>query len=231
MIGVVLDMDDTLYPESQYVASGFRAVANEAGIETEPTADAVFAFLWGCFEDGVRGNTFQMLFERFPGLRDRCTIEELVQCYRDHHPTLEPFAGVAERLSGWRSEGVPLALISDGGEAEQQRKLDALGLASCFDPVVLTGHWGREFWKPHARAFEAIEHAWSLSGADLVYIADNPAKDFLEPNRRGWKTLRLRSEDQLRWQTDASSEPYAAQAEVASWDALAEQVRRWLDVR
>ena len=41
--------------------------------------------------------------------------------------------------------------------------------------------------KPSPERFVAIEKLWF--GCRFVYVADNPAKDFLAPNARGWLTL------------------------------------------
>ena len=55
---VVLDIDDTLYLERDYVRSGFEAVGQALGEqEFGPTA-------WRVFLEGGRGDTFNQTFSR-----------------------------------------------------------------------------------------------------------------------------------------------------------------------
>jgi len=74
----------------------------------------------------------------------------------------------------------------------QNAKIDALGIRSLFDLILLTDAWGREFWKPHPRAFQAAVAHFGLEPGAFVYVSDNPAKDFLAPNALGWHTVRIR---------------------------------------
>jgi putative hydrolase of the HAD superfamily len=53
---VVLDLDDTLYPEAAYVRSGFRAVAARAQETLGVPAAEAEAELVALFEEGVRGD-------------------------------------------------------------------------------------------------------------------------------------------------------------------------------
>jgi len=93
--------------------------------------------------------------------------------------------------------GLPLALVSDGSLEAQRRKVEALDLARRFDPILLTDAWGRAFWKPHPRAFEAVQARLALEPGALVYIANNPAKDFQAPRALGWRTVRVHLPGQL----------------------------------
>src|SRR5439155_6531231 len=120
---------------------------------------------------------------------DRQTIESLVSVYRDHQPTIALFPE-AERTVQMLRERCRIAIISDGPLFAQQRKIDALGLHELFAPIVLTDTWGREFWKPHGRAFRLIEEKTGHAGAECLYVGDNPAKDFQAPRQLGWATVR-----------------------------------------
>jgi len=106
-------------------------------------------------------------------------------------PNIDLFEDVDRALRHWRS-GHRLALISDGPLAMQQNKVDALGLADRLDLIILTDQWGREFWKPHPRAFETVQKTWGLEGAACLYVGDNVEKDFFAPLRLGWRTARVR---------------------------------------
>jgi len=182
---VVFDLDDTLFPERQYVRSGIDAVAALLG---EPEFAAV---AWALFEGGVRGRLFDETLARLGQPADQGTIARLVERYRTHRPTVAFFPEVAAVLDRLRTR-CRLALVSDGPLAAQERKVEALGLRARLDPIVLTDRWGRAFWKPHERAFRAVEAATGASGAACAYVGDNPQKDFKAPRALGWRTVRLR---------------------------------------
>jgi len=197
-LGAVFDLDDTLYLERDYVSSGFRAVAEYAVQGTELAAEEAFTFLWEQFLAGVRGATFNALLARYPALSGRRGVMELVRCYRDHAPHIDYLPGAEALLQELGTRGVRLAVISDGPLVSQAAKAEALGVARYADPVILTDAWGEDFWKPHIRAFEAVAAAFELPPERLVYIGDNPTKDFHAPTRLGWQSVRLRLPGQVR---------------------------------
>lgn len=221
--GVVFDLDDTLVFERDYVRSGFRAIADACAATASVTSDSVFAFLWDDFEAGVRGKSFDRLLAQFAPLATTLAVPDLVAIYRDHTPTLTLRPEAAQVIEALRARGVRLGLISDGPLASQSRKVKAVGLEPLFSPIVLTDAWGASFWKPHRRAFEEIERAWGLPPENLVYVGDNPLKDFVAPRAMGWHTVRLRVPEQLRFAEEAASRDYDAVvtttslADIATW--------------
>lgn len=55
---IVFDMDDTLYPERDFVLSGFQAVAASASVNLEINESIGSATLFKLYSEGVRNNTF-----------------------------------------------------------------------------------------------------------------------------------------------------------------------------
>ncbi len=218
--GVAFDLDDTLYLERDYVASGFRAVAVLVATHTTVVADEVFAFLWDGFLEGVRGSSFDDLLTRFPEAAGRYTVPDLVSCYRDHRPLIGYLPGIEALLLELSAKEVGLAVISDGPLASQAAKAEALDVARYADPVILTDRWGKAFWKPHTRAFKAVAEAFALPPERLVYVGDNPEKDFHVSTTLGWTTVRLRLPEQVRYAL--AHETYPPTHEVTSVRALRE---------
>jgi putative hydrolase of the HAD superfamily len=208
--GVVFDLDDTLVFERDYVRSGFRHVANVCAADGAAPADEVFAQVWSDFAQGVRGHSFDRVRTRWSAVASRHSVDQLVEAYRTHAPSLVLAAEAVLVLETLKTRGTRLALISDGPLASQSAKVKALGLDAIFDPIVLTDAWGRAFWKPHVRAYEHIQAAWGLPHEQLVYVGDNPAKDFVAPNALGWTSVRYRVPAQLRHADEPASPAHAA---------------------
>jgi putative hydrolase of the HAD superfamily len=192
---VVFDLDDTLYPERDFVRGGFEAVARWAAETSGEEAPAVFEELWAMFEAGVRGDTFDRWLER----RGRVAEEErasMIEVYRRHRPRLVSYPDVVPALEGLRGKA-RLGLITEGPDGAQNAKLDALGLRPWFDKVVVLGDKERTHWKPSPRPFQLWLEGSSIEPAAAVYLGDNPAKDFLGARRAGWASVRVRRGDGL----------------------------------
>jgi len=187
---VVFDLDDTLYPERDYVRSGYDAVARHLR-EARGTTEAYEQWLWQRFLCGQTAGALDALNDHFGLGLARDGIGRLIQVYREHVPQIGPFAGVGELLAGLHNAGGRrLGLVSDGFLPAQRLKLDAVGLAGCFDAVVFTEELGRDAWKPSPAGFEAVREKLGVPHSACAYVGDNPAKDFIAPNRLGWRTIR-----------------------------------------
>ena len=120
---IVLDLDDTLYLERDYVRSGFHAVGKwifeEVGIR------GVFQDAWRLFEDGVRGNIFDRVLENH-GIKDGRLVQRLVGLYRSHEPKIKMLPDAEAFLESQRRGS--LALITDGPSESQWAKIRALKL-------------------------------------------------------------------------------------------------------
>lgn len=188
---VAFDLDDTLYPEREFVQSGFTAVAQHLSDLGVIDAESFFNTATSLFVAGARGNIFNLALERLAVVFPAARLGELVRVYREHQPQIRPFADSPKLLKFLKKKGVVLALISDGPCPTQQNKLRALGLEAYFDHLVFTGAHGEDWGKPSPRAFLEVMGRSGVPAAACVYVADNPGKDFVGPNRLGWHTIRV----------------------------------------
>lgn len=214
---VVLDVDDTLYLERDYVRSGFEAV----GVHLERVAgvSGLAAAAWDEFERGARGDVLDRALERLGAAGVR-PVAELVAIYRAHAPAIELLADAARFLGRVRAARLRTAVITDGPAVSQRRKLAALvpDLAPDDPAVVVTDELGPGLGKPAHEAFRAVERATGCVGERLVYVADNPHKDFIAPRGLGWRTVRIRRPDGLHAGVDSGDD---VDVEVPDLDAAA----------
>lgn len=186
---VVCDLDDTLYLERDYVASGFEAVG---GWADEQLSLAEFGNIaWKLFQAGRRERIFDAALQELGVGWDSGLIQQMVAIYRGHRPTIALRDDVRDFLGGAHELG-GLAIVTDGYREAQENKIAALQLDELgFSPIVVTDVWGRDYWKPHPRAFRLIADGFDSKSFRFVYIADNAAKDFLAPNQLGWTTVQI----------------------------------------
>jgi putative hydrolase of the HAD superfamily len=186
---IVFDLDDTLYPEREFVFSGYRAVADAFAERLNASFD-LLRRMGQLFETPDRGRVFNVLVAEAGIVGDRADdlVREMIATYRTHQPRIRLHSDADAALT--RLRGVyRLGLLSDGPLQMQNNKIDALGLCDRLDEIVLTDQWGREFWKPHHRGFEEISRRLGVPPTECLYVADNPAKDFIAPIALGWRTI------------------------------------------
>jgi putative hydrolase of the HAD superfamily len=188
---IIFDIDDTLYPERDYVLSGYRAVADAfAGRLGE--ADAVHARMVALFDTPHRGRVFNVLADEAGATADEADalVAAMITTYRTHAPAIMLEQDVVAVLEALRGR-YRLGAISDGYLGVQERKATALRLSQWLDEIIFTDAFGREFWKPHPRAFEAMADRLGVAADACAYVGDNLAKDFVAPNALGWLSVLL----------------------------------------
>lgn len=178
---LVFDLDDTLYKERDYVRSCFVWVsahlAAAHGYAGEPER------LSRDFANGARDPVGALCREI--GLAEDA-VARVIAGMRSHAPAIALSPDAALLIAHLRAHAAPFSIVTDGRSVTQRRKLEALGLDDALS-VSISGETG--WTKPDTRCFAA---AVAAHGAErLVYVADNPAKDFLGPNRLGWTTVML----------------------------------------
>ncbi len=212
---VVFDLDDTLYLEKDFAESGFTALARQFGERVGGERFEVECRK--LLECGARGNIFNRALSRCQIETMPDFIDELVTFYRTHPPDIEFCADTSRFFS--RLGDVCTGLITDGPKEAQRAKINALGLHEMIDHIVVTGEWPTGYSKPHPRAFELIESVTHASRRNIVYIADNIAKDFIAPRKLGWQTVQVVRPARIHIATSSKAEQEADYA-IPSLDEL-----------
>ena len=182
--GVIFDLDDTLYSEKEYVRSGYKAVSEYLDGKYEEK-------LWRLFEEGK-----QAIDELLKELGREDEKAEVLKVYRSHKPDIHLYPGVAEMIAVLKDRGIKVGIITDGRPEGQRNKLEALGLD--VDDVIITDELGGiQFRKPCDIAFRIMSTRWRLNPADIVYVGDNPVKDFQAPQQLGMKSIYFKNPDGL----------------------------------
>lgn len=191
--GVIFDLDDTLYSEKEYVKSGYKAVSDFLGGGYEEK-------LWNYFEEGKPA--IDELLRETGRERDR---QEAVRVYRSHKPEIRLYDGVAELLCKLRGKGVKLGMITDGRPEGQRNKINALGLEALVDDIIITDEMGGvQFRKPCDIAFRILQNRWKIPVSEIVYIADNPEKDFQAPRQIGMKGIWFKNKEGIHFSEETS---------------------------
>jgi putative hydrolase of the HAD superfamily len=189
---VLFDLDNTLYPEEQFVVGGFRAaarfLAKRAKLDSERLLERMLEIL---HSDG-RGRVFDILLKEIE-IDCGAWLPSLLHVYRSHRPIISLFPDAAGVLRTLKQRGLRLGLVTDGLASVQRRKIAALGLEAYMDPIVCTGELGQGRAKPSPIPFEVALTLLDVAAKNVAYVADDISKDFAGPNRLGMKSVRVRS--------------------------------------
>lgn len=136
-----------------------------------------------------RGEVFNLVLAPH-GLDSSATIRKCLAIYRSHEPKLtlsDEVRGVLE----WARSNFPTYLVTDGNKLVQAKKIQALGLDEYFEGIFITHRFGIKAAKPSIYCFSKILERTGIDWGDLVYVADNPVKDFVGINSQGGTTVGL----------------------------------------
>ena len=117
---LIFDLDDTLFPEKQYVFSGFREI--DRYLTGRHQLTGFFDMARELFNSGERGTIFNQYLDLKGIEYDKGFILKLVNIYRSHMPQITLFSDADWVLSHY-SGTHKLGLITDGYYISQNNKI------------------------------------------------------------------------------------------------------------
>lgn len=209
---VCFDLDDTLYKEIDFVESGFRLI-----VESEKRPDLLPKMM------GWRERGEDVFFNLNKAIEKETSKSEYLNIYRYHTPKITLSEGVEETLDELKSREVILGLITDGRSETQRNKIKALGLGRWFenDDIIISEEFGSE--KTDERNFRFFMKKYPKM--NYYYFGDNPKKDFVVPNRLGWKTVILKDDGRNIHKQEAVPVEYLPQITITSIGELLDFIK------
>ena len=227
---LLLDLDDTLLDGSLFPQSIARTCEELAMLQSELEAErlqeanhAVFSIYGPESHDAwTRGRLSgaELTLETWRRTLQACGNHDdtLAQSAAKTHlrfawDSYQPFSDVAELMSALRQARVPLALVTNGAADTQRNKIEAMGIASWFSALSISGETG--IAKPDKRAFTFVLKALGVSGKDVWHVGDSLAADVAGANAAGICSVWLNRDGAVRSKNDAQPD-----MEVASLSEL-----------
>jgi len=179
----VFDLDDTLYSERSYEQSGITAAWNKLS-ELYPEISNTIPL------ESLLVNPqhwVDLILEIEPTI-STLSRDSLLDIYRSHFPSIKLYYDSSQLLSFLVRNKAKMAMITDGRSLSQRQKLKALNIENLFKPIQISEETGHP--KPNSESYLAIETLYP--NYQYLYVGDNPMKDFVTPNKLGWKTFGLK---------------------------------------
>ena len=186
---IVFDLDDTLYDEFTYVKSGFKAVANHLSknYKIEKSKNIYRQFIQLLKQQG-RGKVFDSFLDMH-NLSKKRIVKKCLAVYRLHNPKIHLSVSGLSCLD--RLKDYPKFLVTDGNKIVQTKKIKSLKIEKYFRNIIVTHNYGLKHAKPSPYCFHKILQWENANPQELVYIGDNPKKDFVNLKKDGFKTVRV----------------------------------------
>jgi len=212
---IVFDLDDTLYQEITYVRSGIAAVSQDIADKYNMNRDMIYSEALATLEIFGRGQVFDIILRKY-GLYSKHEVKRLLSIYRSHTPKIE--IGLPELLVIRECQlQSNLYLVTDGNKNVQAKKIEALGIKPYFKRVFITHRFGLKAAKPSLKCFQLIRELEKVEWTDIVYIGDDPNKDFVNLKKVGAITIRVMTG---RFAQVANSQDHEAEWKIDSLSQL-----------
>ena len=184
---IVFDLDDTLYDETTYVNSGFKAVAEYLSEKYELPAKTIFSQLVKELNNG-RGSIFDSVLKQ-NNIYSKALVKKCVVVYHVHTPKIKLWESGKKCLE--RFKKYPVYIVTDGNKIVQHNKIKALGVDKKVKHYYITHRHGVHNAKPSTYCFLKICEKEKTTPDQVVYIADNLSKDFVGIKKSGFKTIQV----------------------------------------
>lgn len=213
---VVFDLDDTLFPETDYLFSGYNAIAKFLYNKYRYPHEECFNLLKRTYYTG--GNAFDTLLADLTNFSSDISesISTFLDIYRHHFPNISlPLDSIAT-LDFLQSIGITMGLITDGRSITQRNKIKALSIEKYFNPDNILISEEQECDKQSPDSFIHFVHRYPNANK-FIYVGDNPQKDFLYPNLLGWQSICIEDTgNNIHKQTSIPSPDHAPQFTIKS---------------
>jgi putative hydrolase of the HAD superfamily len=220
---VIFDMDDTLYDEASFVLSGLRAVADfmsqQWGI---PERGALMSMQQTLARDG-REAIFDATLKQY-GHFSRKAVSQCLNRYRTHAPEIRLYPDARRALKRLRCYS--LYVVTDGNPRVQRNKARALNLPLAVKQIIATWHHGRSHGKPSPHLLNRIAKREGALPHEVVYVGDDPNKDFVGIKPLGFRTIRIM---RGRFQALRLQPAYEADRRIATLDEVTEELFKRLE--
>lgn len=214
---VVFDLDDTLYEELSFVRSGMRVVAAYLSPILRGNQSQIYEELMHELHLH-REKVFDRVLLKY-GKVSQKMIKNCVSVYRGHEPFLHLFPEA--RACFARLHEHSLYIVTDGNQVVQRKKFHALGLDLLVKRCFFTYAHGLHRRKPSPYCFEKICELEKVAPSSVVYIADNPLKDFVGIKPLGFRTIRVLTGPYARERVEPA---YDAHMTISNLDSINDQL-------
>jgi putative hydrolase of the HAD superfamily len=213
--GVVLDLEDTLFDKTDWVIPAIEYAAAQFGLDMARTAELLYEYAQR--SGGLDSNIYNHVlvgcgqFDTAMNVRALCAWANQ---YRPQRGSIQLYPGAVAALE-ILGKHYKLAVVAEGQPEAQRLIVDALGLEPMVHAIVYSDQIdGVRSRRPDPRGVVKAAQQLNLLHDDVLWVADNPAKDFIQVRQLSVPTARVLTGSAAR--QDPPSQAHAADFNISS---------------
>ena len=183
---IILDLDDTIYDYIKFVKKGFENVAYFINKRTKLPRKKIFYDLIKIYNNESTTKVFNILEKKY---KIKININKCISIYRYSFRYIKPYSDSLFFLKKYEKE---IYLVTDGNKLVQDNKIKFLNIKNFFKKIYKTNQYGVKYNKPSLYCFDLIKKKENCNYKNLIYIGDNPNKDFKNLNKVKSITIRIK---------------------------------------
>lgn len=183
---IIFDLDDTLYDSRIFTEQGFINISVHLSKILKIKKNIIYKDLIK-FSKIDKKKTINLILNKYK--LPKKYLFTCIKIYRYSKKNLYLYNDAKLLLRHLSDKN--LYLVTDGNKLVQRLKIKSLKLKKYFKKMLITNEYGLKFNKPSIYCFKKIANLEKVSLENLIYIGDNPNKDFLI-KKFGVKTVRIK---------------------------------------
>ncbi len=201
--------------------SGFKAVANYMAEKNNLNIEDELNKLQQILNRKGRGHTFDYYLKDHK-IYTITLLKKLIKIYREHNPTIE-LAYEDKKVLNLLYKKYSLFMVTDGNKNVQLKKIQSLGIEKYFKKILISHRYGIKASKPSIYCFQKIIDREKIDWCKIVYVGDDPNKDFINLRKIGAKTIRIRKG---RFSETTLGNKYEAEFEISKLSELPKLINK-----
>lgn len=202
---LVFDLDDTLYTEMDFVNGGFIEVSKFLEKKLFLDNQLIYSKMIRLLESNGRGNIFDDILKEH-NIFSKSLLKKCISTYRYHKPKLKLNNDALRCVK--RFKDLNKYIVTDGNKLVQRNKINALNISHYFSKIFITHNYGKNNAKPSPYCFIKICKIEKTSPNNIIYIGDNPTKDFIKIKKLGFKTIQILNGPYARLKMSNDHQPH-----------------------
>ncbi|MCC7479048.1 HAD family hydrolase [bacterium] len=177
---LVFDLDDTLFDAREWQLAALQHAVSVRGLNPEAAQRAISDYqLRGNLDDPGLYNAMLLASSQSDSGVNIRALHDAVLSYQGDGQTWLPFPGAVEALLAL-GKLYRLVLLCDGRPESQRSRIEALRLEPLFERLVFSDSIdGPRSRRPDPRGLEECVRQLGLEPGQMLFIADDPLRDFV----------------------------------------------------
>ncbi|MFC6334557.1 HAD family hydrolase [Paenibacillus septentrionalis] len=137
----------------------------------------------------MRRKRFQLALKEFSIELTEQEAERVQQAYLACQFNIVCYEGAKELLIELQEQGHEVGLLTNGAEAHQWKKIQALGMDKIIPKqrIFISGVYGMD--KPDPGIFQLINRETGIAAKQSIYVGDSWRNDVVGANQAGWQVV------------------------------------------